>query len=264
MGKGYVLNVGIVDGFLGVVPIRYEGNIEIHAFRGVASGFGIYNQPLQFSSGNRYLTKQFPNKQFRIGKEAELLRFSRDYHGYLDIINYYAGLLSKASHLLANNMVNSRLGYAIGAKNSQTAEAIREIAWNIENERAPVAINTAVLDNKDNMQSIEPWQNLFANVGQNYIAPEQHEVVEKLWLSACRALGIPTPYEKAEHTIGSENNMMAVAAGTVMDGIVESLELSIAKIKKLYPVEGLEIKREEALYNVQSDGDAEAVPDSNQ
>lgn len=247
---GYVLGHLVVDGVVGVVPFLSKGKPIIYGLGCTLEGIGFQNEPTKFRITSRGFRETMGSRVYRRGETGELLQLTDTYTGIMPIINYYANLLGKASHLLANNMVNSRMGYAVAAKNANVAAAIREIANAIEDERPPVAIDTYVADSKNvqSMESLQPWQNITGAVGQNFIAPEVQETLEKLWLSALRTLGVPTPYEKAEHTIGSENAMLTTAAGTVMDGCVEALTRSIERIKKLYPVEGLEIRKEESLY----------------
>ena len=246
--RGFVLNQLTALGFLGVVEVSGMG---VHATECSLNKHGIYHD-----------NRNGMNKKYKIGKNCELLRLTPDYIGLNDIVRYHAELLSKATVTLAMNLVSSRFSYLIGAKNETGRKALERIIDSTYREEPFIIGDFALKD--DGNPDFEPWHNLFGNVRNNWIGNEVQEVIEKQWLCALRDLGIPTPYEKAEHTIDSENTALSVASGTVIDVCIDCLEDSIKRIKKLFPYLDISVNRKEALYYAEpiNSGNAENVPGS--
>lgn len=263
--KSYIYTIGTLDGQLAVTrifgglrlekerkPKPYE--LGVHAVRATLGGHDLYYRP-QFVtlSNSRANELNGANRKYIIGSNCELLRFSPDYHGYFDTIRHYAETLSKASSVLNTNLVGNRLVWAAAAKGSNSAETMKAMLQEMEREDPLVVLNTALFDDRDKEYGDgKPWQFLSQNLKATFIAPDAQETLEKIWLSALRALGIPTPYEKAEHAIGSENDMLSGVSGTLMDCVVDTLEESINKVVVMFPeLDGeLYVDREELKYSV--------------
>lgn len=255
--KSLVLNLGINNGYVGVVNCQGKP----YPTKCTLVGRGIQYEPVEFLVNNPAINEiNGLTRKYVIGKKCALLRFTPDYNGLHDIIKSHAERMSKCLTTVNMNLVASRFSYAICSTTEASARTINKMIHDVYLEQPFIVYDEALHDIRNEANTAnkgQPWQNLFNDVGGNFIAPEAHELLQKMWLGALRDLGIPTPYEKAEHTISSENNQLANVAGSILDSCIDALEESIEEVKAVFPGIELSINREELKYHVQPEGNGE-------
>ena len=215
----YVLYVLYFWGFLGVFASKKYGVIPQW---GTLSGFNLYYQPKRFLCSNPALEEQI---DLEIGKECELVKLTPDYVGVVDLINYYASLLSICARTTNVNILNSMLSYVFSAKNKSSAEAYKLMFDKIQRGEPAVVQDAQLLDKTGNVA----WQTFAQNLSQNYIANDVLVTMKKIENMFDTDFGIPNANtDKREHLttdeINANNNQTFCKAELWYDSIKRSFE----------------------------------------
>ena len=98
------------------------------------SGYDFYYQPTRAIITNPLMN--YAN-EYTIGEDCSLIKLTNDFRGTLDIVAYFAAKLATISGAVDMNLINSKFGYLIGAKNKQAARAI-EMMFDRMNKGEPL------------------------------------------------------------------------------------------------------------------------------
>lgn len=164
---------------------------------GTTTGYDIYYQPTRYVIANPLIH----GTEYRIGDTCEIIKLQRDYMGALDLVNYYADMLSTCAETLAMNVMNCKLSYVFGAGSKSAAETGKKMFDQMQ------AGNLAVWVDKDMVAGLDgkpTWQPFTLNVRQNFISPELVDVMQAIESEFCRRVGIPAITEKRERMITDE------------------------------------------------------------
>ena len=197
---------------------------------GTLSGFDFYYQPTKAIISNPAYAADL-----EIGTECELFKLTPDYMGIWDIISYYAAQLSELDNAINISLVNNKVGFILGARNKQAAQAIKKAMDKI-NQGEPAVIYDMHLLN-DDTDKVEPWQVWErGNLKDTYFTPQQLQDRMTLLNGFDAEIGIPTiPYQKKERMVTSEAESRQYDAVSRVTVWLETMQGSIADIKKLYP-----------------------------
>lgn len=202
------------------------------------SGFDFYYQPTTAIISNPLL-----NKAFKIGEECELIKLTPDYMGIWDIIEYYAERFSTLDNAINMSLVNCKTPYILGAKNKNSASALKKIL-DLVNKGEPAVVYDEKLMNDPNTKDT-PFQymELIRNPKEAYLTTDQLMDFQTILNNFDAEIGIPTvPYQKKERLVSEE------ATIRVYDGCARSLtwfntlSSSIEEVKKLYPDINLNVR----------------------
>lgn len=211
---------------------------------GALSGYDVFYQPTHILVNNPLL----PPMNLRINTDCTLFRLQRDYHGALDIVNYYADLLSVACETLAINVQNSKLSYVFGVNGKTMAETGKKMFDKINSGELAVWIDKDML-----REDGSPTWNVFAqNIGQNYIADKIAQNMRDLESEFCTKVGIPTCMEKKERMITAEAERNDVETDSIAAQWFDTISESAEQAKSMF---GIEIKCERRYNVISSDNE---------
>ena len=88
------------------------------------SGYDFFYQPTKVIITNPLMKT---SRELTIGKDVSLIKLTNDFRGVLDLCSYFAEKLATIDGAVNMNLINSKFGYLIGAKNKQSARAIEQM-----------------------------------------------------------------------------------------------------------------------------------------
>lgn len=147
-------------------------------------GYDVFYRPTQAVITNPLLSGI---TEPRIGVECSLIKLQPNYSGVMDIVDYYAELLSLATESLEANLINSKLAYVFACENKTVAESFKKMVDEI-NQGKPSVFADKKLFSEDGSPL---WDNFQNNLKQNYIAKEILEDMAKIDARFCTDIGIP-------------------------------------------------------------------------
>ena len=173
------------------------------------SGYDFFYRPTKMLLANPYYKG---SKEFRIGKDAEIIKLTPDYQGIWDIISYYAEKLATIDVAINTAIINSKFAYVVGAKNKAAAAVLKKLFDKV-NAGEPAVFFDSKLAN-DGTDKEEPWQALFRdNLKQSYIVTDLLQDFQTIINDFDTEVGIPTiPYFKKERMVTQEANSKEIDA----------------------------------------------------
>lgn len=210
-------------------------------------GIDFYYQPTEFILANPRMAEHKLKNRFKLHEDGELLKFMPDFMGIFDTISYYAEKLSALDCAINTSIINTKMGFIIGARTKAAAETIKKMLDKI-NKGEPAVIYDKLIDN-DPKDGESPFQFLeLQKLKDNYILDKQLIDFQTLLNAFDAEIGINTvPYQKAERFVSAEaSSRMNDSQARIMIAI-ECLQSSVKDIKKLYPDInlGFELRKED-------------------
>lgn len=203
------------------------------------SGFDFYYQPVRALIANPDY-----NAELTIGKECELIKLTPDYMGVWDIISFYAERLSTLDNAINMSLINNKFAFILGAKTKSAAQALKKILDKVNKGEPAVVYDSRIIDNMENRQSDSPFQFLERrNLKESYLTTDQLQDLNTILNNFDAEIGIPTiPYQKKERMVTSEAESRIVDAVSRVTVWNETLQGSLAEVKKLYPDLNIDIR----------------------
>lgn len=196
---------------------------------GALYGYNIFYQPTTIMIANPLL----PPMQLQIDKDCVLFRLQRDYHGALDIVNYYADLLATSVESLAMNIMNSKLSYVFACGSKNAAQTGKELMDRVTSGELAVWVDKALF-NDDGSPS---WAPFAQNVGQNYIADRILSNMRQIEAEFDTRVGIPTcNTDKKERLITAEAERNDVETDSIVAQWFDTIQDCIQKVKNAFGV----------------------------
>ena len=174
-------------------------------------GYDFYYQPTKAIVANPKLSNTY-----KIGNgegdnsTCEIIKLTPDFRGIWDIISYYAEKLSTMDGAVNMAIINSKLGYVLGAKTKASAEALKKILDKLNNGESTVIADMLL---KNDPQSKENPFTAFerGNLKNSYITTDLLKDFQTVLNNFDSEIGIPTiPYEKKERMVTDEANMRMI------------------------------------------------------
>lgn len=201
---------GNVEDFLEYLLITYgycivskSDEYGIFFSAGTMSGFNLYYQPTRAYLINP--VKELAGIELKIGEDCELLKFTPDYLGLMDIINYYAEKLALIDTAINTSLINSKIPYYMFSDTKAGAEALKKMLDNANAGNPAVVSNIAIKVQKPDGDEIIKQLKLFS--AGDYITDKllaDHSTLLNNFDAEC---GIPSvPYEKKERLVTAEAN----------------------------------------------------------
>jgi len=215
----------------GYVMIAHEEQFGTF-FQPVAlNGFDFYYQPVEAILSNPKL-----QKRYRIHEDCEILKLTPDYFGAWDIVAYYAEKLSTLDVAINMNIINSKTAYLLGAKNKNTAEALKSMMDKVNKGEPAVFYDKAILNSKPT-DDTTPFQFLpIQKIKDNYVLMELLRENQTLLNAFDNEVGIPTvPYQKAERMVTAEAESKQADAVSRITVWRRSLDSSLELVRKMFP-----------------------------
>ena len=215
----------------GYVMIAREEQFGTFFQPAALNGFDFYYQPVEAILSNPKL-----QKPYRIHEDCEILKLTPDYFGAWDIVAHYAEKLSTLDVAINTNIINSKVAYLLGAKNKNTAEALKTIMDRVNKGEPAVFYDKAIMNSKPNDPDT-PFQFLpIQKIKENYVLMELLRENQTLLNAFDNEVGIPTvPYQKAERMVTAEAESREADAVSRITVWRKSLDSSLELVKKMFP-----------------------------
>lgn len=191
-------------------------------------------------------------RRLEVGKDCEILKLQPDYRSVVDIVSYYADLLSVASETAGVNLLNSKASYVFFAGDKAMAETYKKMYDKISSGE-PFAILDKNLQAEEGAKN---WDFFTQNVGQNYIVGSVLNDMKTIEDQFNTRVGIPNANtQKRERLISSEVEANDIDTRCLVDIWLDTLGNDLKKINEKY---GLSISvkyRYDGFYNEERIGD---------
>lgn len=213
------------------------------------SGVNMYYQPIKAVLNNPELS----GKELVIGKDCELLKFTPDYMGITDIIDYYAEKLALLDTSTNTSIVNSKQPYFLFADSKAGAEALKKMIDNANEGETAVVANEAIKIQKPDGSEIISQLKLFT--AGDYIVDKLLADHSTILNNFDAEVGIPSvPFEKKERLVTAEADSRKIDATARcrvwLDTLTESCDVINkhfgCKLKPVLTVDELNNEKEDS------------------
>lgn len=168
-------------------------------------------------------------KQLVVGQDCEILKLQPDYRSVIDIVSYYADLLSVASETAGVNLINSKASYIFFAGDKAVAETYKKMYDKISSGE-PFAVLDKNLQSEDGSKN---WDFFAQNVGQNYIVTSILDNMKTIEDQFNTKIGIPNANtQKRERLISSEVEANDIDTRSLVDVWLDTLRNDLKKINE--------------------------------
>lgn len=224
----FVLFTLIYSGYIIVLDTPEYGVIPQW---GAVKGVGLFYQPTDFDVNNKLVRKSGTD-----GVDGVIVKMTPDYRGIFDLIHHYAYKMALISSALDQSLINSRLAWALAAKNKKAAQTLKAAMDRIyRGEPGVIVDKTVVVDEGDETPIIELMNR---NPQDNYITDLLLRDAQTLETRFNREIGIPDITEnKGERLTAQEAAEMNSGANAKVTLWVDNLNESFEKVRKLYNIE---------------------------
>lgn len=224
--RNYFLYVLYCCGFIAVVNTDKFG---IVCQQCSMSGYDIYYQPRTALISNPLLSG-IVNPQ--IGSQCEIIRLQPDYCGILDIVDFYADMLSLSAETAATNLLNSKLSYVFASDGKAMAESFKKLYDNIASGQ-PAAFVDKNMFNDDGSLKMQFFNQ---HLKETYIAGDILEDMRNWEMKFDTEIGIATSNTtKKERLITNEMNSAIIESRTKCQLWLEEIQSCCNKVNKMFP-----------------------------
>ena len=216
---------------------------------GAIYGYDVFYQPTNVLITNPLL----PPMDLRIGRDCVLFRLQRDYHGALDLVNYYADLLATSCESLATNVMNTKLSYVFACSSKNAAETGKKMFDRVASGELAVWVDKDLFA----PDGTPTWQPFEQNLSQNYIADKILQNMRQLEAEFDTRVGIPTcNTDKKERLITAEAERNDVETDAIVSQWFDTIQECIKAVKDAYGVTITCERRYPVEMEVEKNGDA--------
>ena len=243
--KDYFLYTLFCFGFVAIVETDKFGVIPQHCS---VFGYDVFYRPTNVNIANPLIRG---NLTPRIGTECALIRMQPDYGSCMDIVSYYADLLSMATEALGVNLVNSKLAYVFACEDKTVAESFKKM-YDQMNDGNPAVFADKKLFMDDGSPAWDTFQN---NLKQNYIAKDILEDMTKIDARFCTEIGIPNVNMAKESGV-TDNEVEAnnIDTKTKASLWLETMQMGCKQVNDLFGLNlSVDFRYKEEDYNVSVD-----------
>ena len=194
-------------------------------------GYNVFYQPTNAIITNPLLTGII---QPRIDKECVIIKLQPDYCGLLDLVNFYANLLTQAATGLGVNLNNSKPAILFFANNKAAANAY-EKAFDAMSNGQPAVVLDKNLMNADGSPA---WSVVQQHVKEDYIADHLLSDMRKIEAMFDTDVGIPNANtDKRERLITDEVNANNIETYSKCALWLEQLQKSCEKARNMFGID---------------------------
>lgn len=244
--RNYLLYTLYCWGYAAVINTDKFGVIPQQCTLG---GFDVFYQP-KFATIANPLLRGILNPV--IGRQCELLRLQPDYGGVMDIVNFYADMLTLSAETASTNLLNSKLAYVFASDGKAGAESFKKLYDQIASGE-PAAYIDKNLYRDDGTPT---WNFFNQNLKETYIAGDILNDM-RLWeMKFDNEIGIPTTNTtKKERLITDEANSAIEESRTKAQLWLDELQECCRKINAMFGIRLWVDWRDDNAGNAIADGD---------
>lgn len=219
--------------------------------------FGVTFQPctlggvwdFYYQPSEAIVTNPKFQKRFTIGKDCELIKICGDYHGILELIDYYAVKLSNLSTAVNMGVANSKLPAVFSARTEAEKRTI-EAAWDDVQSGKPILI----AKQNSNSDEVIPGKNLFEVWNQDfhetYIVDKLLENIQTVLDQFYNEIGIAKTVDKESHILNQEAAFQDRQSDSRIRDWKNYLDESFDKVNKMFGL-NLEVNYAREAYTAQ-------------
>lgn len=213
-------------GYLAIVRTDKFGVIPTLCTLG---GFNVFYRPLYAVITNPLLSGIL---QPVIDEQCVIIHLQPDYGSIMDLVNYYADLMSLCAEATGINLVNTKLGFVAGAKSKAAAETLKKMYDQLQ------AGNPLVVYDKDLSEDDKPLFDFFTQDLKNtFIAPDILLAMRKIEQEFLTKIGLPnTNTDKKERLTTDEVNANNGETTALADMWLETVNRECAKARKMFNI----------------------------
>jgi len=225
--KDYFLYTLFGWGYLAIVNTDRYGVIPQQCG---LQGYDIFYRPTNAVITNPLLTGILTPK---INTQCVVMKLQPDYGSIMDMVNYYASMLSLCGETASTNLLNSKLSYVFTADNKQASESLKKLYDKIASGEPAVVMDKSLY----NSDGSKAWEAFEQNVGQNYIV-DKILIDMRKWENMFNTdIGITNANtEKRERLIVDEvkaNNQETTSKAALW---LEQMQESCEKVNKMFNI----------------------------
>lgn len=203
------------------------------------SGYNFYYQPTKCLVTNPIL-----QKEFTLGKDAELIRLTPDYRGILDVVVFYAKKLSELSKGIDVGAKNTKLPLAFMAQNPSQNVTLRMLYEQMQ-KLEPIVIYQQEDDNEEIMPVKDAFAEWHQDFKQTYIVTELLENLNSVLDDFYTEIGLPVSLDKKSHVLDSEAGFQRLQSQARLSCWLNCLTNSFERFNKMF---GTNIAVHEKIY----------------
>lgn len=224
--KGILFGMGFIAIFkhpeFGVIPQNCS----------LSGNYTLFYQPKTVLISNPYLNESI---RLEVGKDCEILKIQPDYHSVIDIVSYYADMLSVSAEAMGMNLLNTKVSYVFMAENKAQAETFKKAYDRLTSGDPFVVIDKSLMNDDGTVN----WQMFEQNVGQNYIVDRVLNDMKTIEDQFNTKIGIPNANtQKRERLISSEVESNDIDTSALVNVWLDTMNRDLEKINSVY---GLDI-----------------------
>lgn len=191
-------------------------------------GYNVFYQPAFANVRNPLLSI---NRPLYIGKECEIVKLQPNYSGVMDIVCYYADMLSLCAENIGLNIINSKLAYVFTAQNKSSAEAFKKMFDKIASGSPIVVQDKKLLDEN----SKKTWETFTNDLSKNYIADKILNDMTTWENKFNTEIGIPNANtQKRERLITNEVDANNVDTQSKILLWIDTINNDLEKVNKMF------------------------------
>jgi len=194
-------------------------------------GYDVMYQPTHAVISNPLLTGILTP---RIDRECTIIKLQPDWGGVMDIVNFYADLMSLCAEGVGMNLVNTKLSYVFFADGKAEAESFKKLFDNVASGR-PASVVDKKLRNDDGSVN---WEMFNQDLKSAYITSDILSDMNKIVKMFDTKIGIPNANtDKRERLNTDEVNANNVDTVSLADTWLNELKKGCDKTRKLFGID---------------------------
>lgn len=254
--KNYFLYILYCWGYIAIVNTDRYGVIPQQC---TLQGYNIFYQPKNVVISNPLLRNTM---DLTIDRDAVLLKLQPDYGNIVDLVSYYADMMSLAAESIGVNFVNSKLAYVYTTSSKAGAESFKKLY-----DEIAAGNPAAVVDKEITGQPNNPnWNWFMQNIKQNYVADMLLSDMRKIEAMFDTDIGIPNANtDKKERLIKDEVNANNIETASKCALWLEELQEGCRKAREIFDIDiSVDWRYKEAMAygNDINSRNVQPVPDS--
>lgn len=233
--KDYFLYVLYTWGYVGIFDSGPENYGVIPQQVGLR-GYNVFYRPREIVINNPLL----PGIHTRtIDDDSVVIKLQPDYSSIMDLVDYYAELLSQASASIEQNLWNTKLATVFFAENNAQQQSIKKAYEKMTSGEPMVVVNKELLDKDTGKLRYEVMNR---DVKQSYVIDDLLSDLRRIESEFDTRIGIPNANtDKRERLITDEVNANNVETHILADSWMDNIQRGIRMVKDLF---GLDINCE--------------------
>lgn len=194
-------------------------------------GYDVMYQPTNAVISNPLLTGILTP---RIDRECTIIKLQPDWGGVMDIVSFYADLMSLCAEGVGMNLVNTKLSYVFFADGKAEAESFKKLFDNVASGQ-PASVVDKKLRNDDGSVN---WEMFNQDLKSAYITSDILSDMNKIVKMFDTKIGIPNANtDKRERLNTDEVNANNVDTVSLADTWLNELKKGCDKTRKLFGVD---------------------------